>query len=267
MPTLLSAVLLLSSLLSIDAAPIAIQYPSSLFTHPWDWRETTPTFSSKLAKDDTLYLQIGKAQDREDVWIYENWFYGMRNGTILESGALNGLLYSTSFMFETMSSWLAIHVEADPKNYHDLKLNRPNAINIHAALCKKAQLLHFTNSPNKGINGFVEFMNPSFIAAWHPQLHANPKLINSLHPILCVPLPQLLSEIGVHKIDLWVLDVEGAELSVLESMDFKKVKVSTIVMECDKGSVETDKAKQEILTNNGFQCQQVCLLLNLFDFF
>jgi FkbM family methyltransferase len=254
---LLSSVLLLSSFPFFSAkSPITVQYPSSIFTHPWDWRETTPTFSSKLTKD-TKYLEIGKAQDREDLWIYENWFYGMTNGTILESGALNGIQYSTSSMFEKFASWLAIHVEADPKNYHELRQYRPNSINIHAALCKEAKLLHFTNTPNNAINGFVEFMNPSFIATWHPQLHANPELINALPSILCVPLPHLLTELGVHKIDVWVLDVEGAELSVLESMDFKKVKVSTIAMECDRGSAEVDQAKQDILKKNGFQCQQV----------
>jgi FkbM family methyltransferase len=181
----------------------------------------------------------------------------MTNGTILESGALNGLKYSTSFMFEKFASWLAIHVEADPKNYNQLRQFRPNSINIHAALCKEAQLLHFTNSPNMAINGFVEFMTPHFIETWHPRLQTNPGLIKSLPSILCVPLPHLLTELGVHKIDVWVLDVEGAELSVLESMDFKKVKVSTIVMECDQRSVEIDQAKQDILKKNGFQCQLV----------
>jgi FkbM family methyltransferase len=259
----LISVLIFSFLPSLAAkSPIIVQYPSSIFTHPWDWREMTPTFSPQLTKD-TKYFQIGRAQDREDVWAYENWFYGMVNGTILESGALNGIQFSTSSMFEKFSSWLAIHVEADPKNYHELRQYRPNSINVHAALCKEPQLLHFTNTPNNAINGFFEFMRPSFIESWHPQLHAHPELVNSLPSILCVPLPHLLSELGVHKIDLWVLDVEGAELSVLESMDFKKVKVSTIAMECDRGSAEVDQAKQAILAKNGFRCQQVFALLLL----
>lgn len=59
---------------------------------------------------DKPYLELAHAQDQEDVWLYENWFYGMKNGVIMESGALNGLLFSTSYMFENYASWTAIHV-------------------------------------------------------------------------------------------------------------------------------------------------------------
>lgn len=34
----------------------------------------------------------------------------MVNGTILESGALNGETFSNSLMFEKFSSWFTIHV-------------------------------------------------------------------------------------------------------------------------------------------------------------
>lgn len=240
----------------IAKSPIVINYPSGIFTHPWDWRHTTPQYSTQLTKDES-YLQISRAQDREDVWIYENWFYGMKNGTILESGALNGVQFSTSSMFEKFASWLAIHIEADPKNYHELRQYRPNSINIHAALCKEAKVLHFTNTPNNAINGILEFMTPSFLNTWHSHLRDHPELINGLPTVLCVPISQILTELGVQHIDLWVLDVEGAELSILEGMDFSKVKISTVAMECDRSVGEVDQAKQEILKKNGFDCRQV----------
>jgi hypothetical protein len=63
-----------------------------------------------LHESSKLWINISKAQDQEDIWLYENWFYGMTNGVILESGALNGLLFSTSYMFEKFANWTAIHV-------------------------------------------------------------------------------------------------------------------------------------------------------------
>ena len=51
-----------------------------------------------------------KAQFKEDIVVYEQYFYGMKNGVILESGALDGLLYSTSYMFEKHFDWKAIHI-------------------------------------------------------------------------------------------------------------------------------------------------------------
>lgn len=92
---------------------LTINYPLSMFKlDAPDWRSKA-AFSSELASlssSEKPYLDIARAQDQEDVWIYENWFYGMKNGVIMESGALNGILFSTSFMFEHFANWSTIHV-------------------------------------------------------------------------------------------------------------------------------------------------------------
>ena len=77
-----------------------------------------------------------RAQDQEDIWLYENWFYGQQYGLVIESGALDGELFSMSSLFETFANWTAIHVEADPENYSNLKRNRQRAVNVHGALCR-----------------------------------------------------------------------------------------------------------------------------------
>ena len=69
------------------------------------------------------YVKFAKAQDMEDIWLFENWFYGMKNGIILESGALNGIMYSTSFMYEKFANWTALHV------------GKTNSMEFDCALC------------------------------------------------------------------------------------------------------------------------------------
>lgn len=83
--------------------------------------------------------------DQEDVWLYENWFYGMTNGVIMESGALNGVLFSNSLMFEAFANWTSINVEADPENYANLVVNRERGINVNGALCSEPKLLHYSS--------------------------------------------------------------------------------------------------------------------------
>lgn len=51
-----------------------------------------------------------RSQSKEDIWIYENAFYKVRNGIILESGGFDGLMYSNSFFFEFYLNWKAIHI-------------------------------------------------------------------------------------------------------------------------------------------------------------
>lgn len=93
---------------------LSIYYPLSIFdpSTTKDWRQPG-AFSNELAAVSTSekhYVDISRAQDQEDVWLYENWFYGVKDGIIMESGALDGLLFSTSFMFEVFANWTALHV-------------------------------------------------------------------------------------------------------------------------------------------------------------
>ena len=93
---------------------LAINYPLSIFetTTTEDWRSPA-RYSADLvnsADGKTPWKDLSQAQDQEDVWLYENWFYGMEKGVIMESGALNGILFSNSFMFEQFANWTAIHV-------------------------------------------------------------------------------------------------------------------------------------------------------------
>ena len=159
-----------------------------------------------------------------------------------------------------------LFIEADPKNFHGLKQNRINSINIHAALCSSPQILHFTQHENNAVNGFVEFMSPLFLHMWHKQYAEKPELIQTLPTILCLPLKTLLSELSIKHIDIWFLDVEGAELNVLEGINFNTVTISTIIMECDGRDGEKDKQKQNLLIKNNYLCKKVSFLSLFFIF-
>lgn len=95
---------------------LTITFPMEIFTDysngGADWKSPA-VFSPELksySDVDKPYAEFAHAQDQEDVWLYENWFYGMKNGVIMESGALDGMLFSTSFMFEKFANWTALHV-------------------------------------------------------------------------------------------------------------------------------------------------------------
>lgn len=167
---------------------------------------------------------------------------------ILESGALDGHWFLTSKMFEVLD-WKIIHVgayfnieyisdfrwewllEADPENYSRLRVNRPRAINIHAALCAEPQLLHYVNEGRSSTRGFLEFMPSSFINSFYRNLANNSTALNKLPVVACIPIKNILRQLHISRVDIWVLDVEGAEESVLLGTDFKRVHFNTIAME------------------------------------
>ncbi len=92
--------------------PLHFFHTSSPSSPPLD-RRTHAHYNEQLVADSEpsrAWSDSSFAQDQEDVWLYENWFYGMSNGLIMESGALNGILFSNSYMFENFANWTAIHV-------------------------------------------------------------------------------------------------------------------------------------------------------------
>ena len=209
------------------------------------------------SEDPSTYQFYAQAQDQEDIWLYENWFFGMRNGVIMESGALNGILFSTSYMFEKFANWSAIHVEADPENYSNLKVNREHALNIHGALCSEPRLLHYSSQGVLPVRGFVEFMTPSFLKKWHGKVYRNITKLTDLPTVQCIPVKKLLNVLNVRHIDLWVLDTEGAEESVLKGTDFHNVHINVVAMECDQHDIAKNKRKTDILEKYDFECHLI----------
>ena len=147
--------------------------------------------------------------------------------------------------------------EADPRNYFKLIRKRENSININAALCSETKLLHYTNEGGGQVQGFVEFMSKRFIRKWHSKIYQNMSKVEDLPTVQCVQLSRLVNELNIYHIDIWILDVEGAELSVLQGTNFNEIQINVIVMECDKTDLIRDRAKQEILERNQFICEQV----------
>ncbi len=202
----------------------------------------------------------GLSQSGEDLYAFDKWFFGMTHGVILESGALNGMTFSNSWFFEYFANWTCIHVEADQKSFRQLTRLRPRAVNIHAALCSTPAELHYVDS-SLPISGIYEFMEPEFLKRWHFDLYEHPAKAADLPVIHCVPPKLLFAALAITRVDIWVLDVEGAELDVLKGVDWTQVEIKSIIMECDGTDREAkDEKKMELLAKVGFNCSKVALI-------
>ena len=136
-------------------------------------------------------------------------------------------------------------------------MNRENAINIHGALCNEPKLLHYSSLGVLPVRGFVEFMTPSFLKKWHGKIYNNKTRVEDLPTVQCLPVKRLLREMRVTHIDIWILDTEGAEESVLRGTDFDAVRVNVVAMECDEHDVGKNARKTDILEAKGFACTLV----------
>ena len=213
--------------------------------------------------DNSTYLPEAKSGDHvNDLYALENWFYGVQNGIVVESGGFDGLQFSTSYIFSKMFGWTSVLIEADIKNYDMMKNNRKDAININCALCDSRRTVHYLPAGTTG--GIYEFMSKNFIMSWHQSLYNESAVdgrfssgsveLKDLINIECVPISDIFSLLELKRVDLWILDVEGAELIVLESVNWNKISISAIIMESDESSPEKNQMKLDILVRNGFNC-------------
>jgi hypothetical protein len=97
-------------------------------------------------------------------------------------------------------------------------------------------------------------MSESFLKKWHGKVYNNKTKIEDLPTVQCLPVKLLFRELHVKHIDIWILDVEGAEESVLLGTDFSTVHINAVAMECDQHDISKNKRKTDILEANNFEC-------------
>jgi hypothetical protein len=82
--------------------------------------------------------------------------------------------------------------------------------------------------------------------------------LNDTIPIACQPLRDILAahsndtEHHSSYFDMFSLDVEGAELEVLKSLDFAQAGFGVILIEADQHNVAKNRAVQTLLQQNGY---------------
>ena len=239
---------------------ISVHIPS-IQNHRADWRDgLIKNNDSQNQVYDYInrpWLKFSKAVEDPptDVYMYEKWFYAMERGVIVESGGLDGIKFSNSYLFEHFLHWTSILIEADSLNYRAMTTNRPKAINIHAALCNASTFTtyHYFEQGNC-CSGIVELSSDALRA----DMTKKGISIDSLPEIHCVPITYLLHTVlNLKVVDIWVLDVEGAEETVLLGTNFTLVHFNLIVYET-RTATESERAGQQrklaLLMSNGFSC-------------
>jgi hypothetical protein len=81
--------------------------------------------------------------------------------------------------------------------------------------------------------GIYEFASPAFRKTWWQEID----LEKNTTAVPCLPLGQILKDhVPAHNFfDFWSLDVEGAELEVLSSVNFSEVAFGVILVEIGEG--------------------------------
>lgn len=185
-------------------------------------------------------------QDREDEYALKNFFRGKNTGTYLEMGALDGVRYSNTMYYQQVG-WKGVLIEPNTAMYSLLKQNRPLDVCINLAVCDHPQPVHFIGGAELG--GIWEFMSEPYKQQWYSNV--TPEDILNTPIVTCQPLHSVLRKLDVQHIDFFSLDVEGAELEVLQTFPFDFTSLGVVVIEAQGRDPGKDDAVRKIMTDHG----------------
>lgn len=219
-------------------APLSANCPDALlkkFPRRAGFSERFSVDMSDVASGKYMETRGWLGQESEDRWLFEHFFHSMKNGTFVELGALDGLRFSNSYIFEKLFGWKGILIEGETLNYGALESNRgqdtTSVITLHAGVCEERGMLRLRGSGPMASQ------------------YASDKRISTAP---CFRMDDMLNFSGLEHVDLLSLDVEGAELTVLQTLDFNRYPTSVTIVEMREVDEDSNPLIRKLLHSEGF---------------
>jgi len=163
------------------------------------------------------YKYYGQFNPPVDKIIFERYFPNKTHGTCIEAGAYDGITESSTYFFEKNFNWTCFNIEPLPIVYDNLIKNRPHAKNFNIALSNKNGEATFINYKHPTLNynwGNGSLSHSDKHKKMLEQLCSEKQVMN----VKCITYSTFIKQNNIQELDLFVLDVEGHELQVIEGM-------------------------------------------------
>lgn len=219
-----------------------------------------------VATTDANKGQLSWSQFGQDLWV-DTYFAHKQGGTFVELGGYDGESHSNTLFFEKERNWQGILIEANPYSYEIMQTKDRSCWMAHACVTSHNHN-HLTFQLAGGITSALEVASQQHtqrIQADIPKYgnSANWKGAGEKWCIPCFEFNVILHQTSVWKIknepiviDYFSLDVEGAEMQILQALLSETepapvIKVFTIEMQENTGAIRSylkSKGYKEVAT-------------------
>lgn len=190
------------------------------------------------------------SQCNEDEYLNEHYFHNKRDGTYIELGALDGVLYSNTKFYQDQLGWKGVLIEPHRYAFSLLQKNRPdNYLFNDLVSCIPDELKYkyflYGHAAVSGVeNTLTQFHFDEFYN--NPE---NEHLQQDTMMIRPKTLTEILNDTPIRHFDLLSLDVEGHEYEVLKSWDFS-IPIDVILIEMlGKEPAKEDLCRKLLIDN------------------
>jgi len=168
--------------------------------------------------------KITYAQNREDL-LLESFFFEKKDGFYVDVGGYDPDNDSVTKLFY-LKGWKGINIEPQPAQYKKFVTRRPRDININAAIGDKPGLLKLRVYGSAGLSTLSNELKEQYITS----SEATTKEFKDIE-VKVVPLKDIFKKHKVSVIDFMKVDVEGFEMEVLRSNDWKHYRPQVLCIE------------------------------------
>lgn len=171
-----------------------------------------------------FFSQVG--QDR---FLFENFFYGNRDGVFVDVGAYDGEKFNNTLFFERFMGWRGLCIEPEPSAFAKLVARRK-------AICQQVCVADFVGEDEfteaevsideRVLSRRTQYFDPPHL--WRLQSLATS---TETHKVPVTTLSSLLDVHNLRNVDYCSIDTEGSEFNILSGLDFDKFSISMFTIE------------------------------------
>lgn len=184
-----------------------------------------PKYAHETLKTEGYVSQYG-----QDKWLIENIFPNKKDGVFVDIGANDGVTLSNTLVLERLG-WNGLAIEPIASTYEKLIASRKcTCINGGIAARTGEYTFRKIVGESEMLSGIKEEFDPRHIERIDQAVAEQGGQVVD-ETIQCYNLNELLEQHGIKQVDFVSIDVEGAELSILESIDFSRVKITAFAIE------------------------------------
>jgi len=149
----------------------------------------------------------------------------------VDIGAYDGITWSNSLLLEESFNWRGVCIEANPIAYQKLFKCRKNKTFNYAISNEEKDMTFWAISGYcEMLSGFKELYDEKHIERIKSQIDKHGGRINEIN-VKSKSLQNILDSISINKVNYLSIDTEGAELSILQGIDFSKTNIDLISAE------------------------------------
>ncbi|ADQ79284.1 methyltransferase FkbM family [Paludibacter propionicigenes WB4] len=189
------------------------------------------------------------SQYKQDKFV-DIYFKKKDNGFFLDIGAYDGVSFSNSYFLEKERGWAGICIEPNPVVFVQLKINRLSQnYNVCISDTEGSVVFRKVVGYSEMLSGILEFMDQKHIDRINDECAKYNSNFEDIR-VESKNLNAILKSNNIRHIDYLSIDTEGAESTIIKSIDLNEINIEFLTIENNDSSDEL----RFYLKDKGYKC-------------